>query len=57
VPNVGDTVSLAGGDPKLDLNLSADVVTVPTRDECKGVGWLLFGFHSKGQCLIFSRTH
>jgi hypothetical protein len=57
-PNAGDTgLQLPGGDPTLDLNLSADVVTVPTRDECKGVGWFLFGFKSKGQCLIFSRTH
>jgi hypothetical protein len=56
-PNVGDTVSLPGGDPELDLNLSANLVTVPTRDECKHFGWKLFGFKSAGECLTFSRTH
>lgn len=57
VPNVGDTASLPGGDPSLDLNLSANLITVPTRQECKGIGWFLLGFKSRGQCLIFSRTH
>jgi hypothetical protein len=56
-PNAGDTVSLPGGDPKMDLNLSADLVTVPTRQQCHDDGWRLFGFKSLGQCLQFSRTH
>ena len=56
-PKVGDTVSLPGGNPTLDLNLSANLITVPTRHECKGDGWLFLGFKSQGQCLTFSRTH
>jgi hypothetical protein len=56
-PNVGDTVSLPGGDPNSDLNLSANLVTVPTSNECKHGGWKLFGFKSPGECLRFSRTH
>jgi hypothetical protein len=56
-PIVGGTVLLPGGDPTLDLNLSANLVTVPTRDECKHFGWKLFGFKSAGECLTFSRTH
>ena len=56
-PKVGDTVSLPGGNPTLDLNLSANLITVPTRHECKGDGWFFLGFKSQGQCLTFSRTH
>jgi hypothetical protein len=51
------TVSLPGGDPTMDLNLSANLITVPTRNECKGFGWFRFGFKGRGQCLKFSRTH
>jgi hypothetical protein len=57
-PNVGQTgLSLPRGDPSMDLNLSANLITVPTREECKGIGWFFLGFHSRGQCLTFSRTH
>jgi hypothetical protein len=54
-PNVGDTVSLPG--PNLDLNLSANLITVPTRQECKHPGWEQLGFKNPGACLAFSRTH
>jgi hypothetical protein len=57
LPSVGESVSLPGGDPTLDLNLSANLITVPTREECRGFGWFSLGFKSRGQCLIFSRTH
>jgi hypothetical protein len=56
-PNVGDTVSLPGGDPTMDLNLSANLVTDPTRDECRRFGWQRFGFKNQHQCLTFSPTH
>ena len=56
-PKVGDTVSLPGGDPTLDLNLSANLVTVPTRDQCMHFRWRFFGFKDQHDCLTFSRTH
>ena len=56
-PKVGDTVSLPGGNPTLDLNLSANLITVPTRQECKHPGWELLGFKNPGACLAFSRNH
>jgi hypothetical protein len=53
-PNVADTVSLPGGDPTMDLNVSANLVTVP---ECHKFRWRLFGFKNQHDCLVFSRTH
>jgi hypothetical protein len=53
-PIVGGTVSLPGGDPTLDLNLSANLVTVP---ECHKFRWRYFGFKSQHDCLVFVRAH
>jgi hypothetical protein len=57
-PNVGETVLTDGvAIPTLDLNLSANLITVPTRQECKHPGWELLGFKNPGACLAFSRNH
>ena len=62
-PSVGTTVSFIFTDSELDLNESANLVTVPTsKDQCKNGGWQNYvdnngtPFKNQGDCVSFVAT-
>jgi hypothetical protein len=58
-PSVSDTVSFELGIAPVDLNESANLVTLPTRmAQCKNRGWKSFGasFKNEGDCVSFLAT-
>ncbi|MGB0096826.1 MAG: hypothetical protein WBP81_30340 [Solirubrobacteraceae bacterium] len=58
-PSVGDTVTFEFGIAPVDLNESANLVTLPTRKaQCKNGGWKSFGasFKNQGDCMSFVAT-
>jgi hypothetical protein len=56
-PSVGDTVSLPFPNQFVALNLSANLVPVTSKAQCKKGGWKTFGvFKNQGDCVSFVAT-
>jgi hypothetical protein len=56
-PSVGDTVSLPFHNQSAALNLSANLVPVTSKAQCKKGGWKTFGvFKNQGDCVAFVAT-